>query len=364
MSETSDSLDARIQALERSVIEMREQTHSILEAMKNFLPTQNPVTNESEVKTESVAPTPDICRPNTLLKPGVPPDYDGDRTRGKAFLTSCRTYIRLVPDAFPDEPTKIIWAMSFMKNSRAARWAERALESEASTGVLPWVDWLDFEDDFRKYFTPPNAAAAAINTLEGTNYFQNRRTVDEYLDGFLDLIQDSGYSDPKTIVVKFRRGLDRRISSALGSLAVGRPSDTDPDAWYAMATTLDQNRAAEEAFQSSFRAPALTPTPRPLTRFTPAYSAPPLPTPVPTDPAARRQPTPPGACNRCGKPGHWAKDCPLRHDVRHLQTDELHKIIEDRMAAMDVAEAEAGAPERLRATELKEEEEDFLLSSE
>ena len=40
------------------------------------------------------------------------------------------------------------------------------------------------------------------------SYFQGKRTVDHYLDQFRDLIYDSGYTDPKTIVVKFRRGLD------------------------------------------------------------------------------------------------------------------------------------------------------------
>ena len=43
----------------------------------------------------------------------------------------------------------------------------------------------------------------AINTLDTTSYFQGKRTVDEYLDQFCDLIYDSSYTDLKTIVVKF-----------------------------------------------------------------------------------------------------------------------------------------------------------------
>ena len=45
--------------------------------------------------------------------------------------------------------------------------------------------------------------------LETSSYFQGKRTVDDYLDQFRDLIYDSVYTDLKTIVVKFRRGLDR-----------------------------------------------------------------------------------------------------------------------------------------------------------
>ena len=54
---------------------------------------------------------------------------------------------------------------------------------------------------------PLDAEAAAINVLETTTYFQGKRSVDDYLDQFRDLIYDSGYTDPKTVVVKFRRGL-------------------------------------------------------------------------------------------------------------------------------------------------------------
>ena len=50
---------------------------------------------------------------------------------------------------------------------------------------------------------PLDSEAAAVNMLETTFYFQGKRMVDDYLDQFRDLIEDSGYTDPKTIVVKF-----------------------------------------------------------------------------------------------------------------------------------------------------------------
>jgi len=77
-------------------------------------------------------------------------------------------------------------------------------EPEAKSGQLRFIDWDDFEEEFRKDFMPLNSEAAAVNVLETASYFQGRRSVDDYLDQFKDLIEDSGYSDPKTIVVKFR----------------------------------------------------------------------------------------------------------------------------------------------------------------
>jgi hypothetical protein len=92
----------------------------------------------------------------------------------------------------------------------ARRWAAREFEYEAKSKPknLRFLDWVDFEREFRKDFTPLDEEATAINVLETTAYFQGRRSVDDYLDQFRDLIDDSGYTDPKTIVVKFRRGLD------------------------------------------------------------------------------------------------------------------------------------------------------------
>jgi len=85
----------------------------------------------------------------------------------------------------------------------------------------------------------------------------HQRLVDNYLNQFKDLIEDSGYSDLKTIVVKFCRGLDRRISTALAGMTYGRPSDTDPEAWFCLAVRMDQNRTADEAFHTSHWQPHL-----------------------------------------------------------------------------------------------------------
>jgi len=68
---------------------------------------------------------------------------------------------------------------------------------------LCFIDWIDFKEEFRKDFLPLDAKAAGINTLENSTYFQGRYPVDDYLNAFKDLIKDSGYTDPKTIVVKF-----------------------------------------------------------------------------------------------------------------------------------------------------------------
>ena len=100
-------------------------------------------------------------------------------------------------------------------------------------------------------FTPTHSNALAINRLESTAYYQKACPLDEYIDEFQDLIADSGYSDPKTIVVKFQRGLSAQIQNSVATMASRRPSDASPGAWYAMAQVVDQIQAANEAFTST-----------------------------------------------------------------------------------------------------------------
>ena len=88
--------------------------------------------------------------------------------------------------------------------------------------------------------------------MESTSYFQKAHSIDNYLDEFVDLIAEAGYTDPKTTVVKFWKGLDLQIQNTIAMMAYGRPSDTSPENWYEAARTIDQNRTANEAFKMAY----------------------------------------------------------------------------------------------------------------
>ena len=62
--------------------------------------------------------------------------------------------------------------------------------------------------------------------------------MDDYLDSFLILALDAGYTDPQTLVVKFRRGLKLNVQSQIATMPFGQPADTDPEAWYAAARRI------------------------------------------------------------------------------------------------------------------------------
>jgi len=84
--------------------------------------------------------------------------------------------------------------------------------------------------------------------------------VDNYLNNFQALVFDAGYTDPWTLVVKFRRGLWLGIQNQIATMSYGRSTNTDPDTWYRAAWRIDQTCLANEAFQSVLRsAPSASP---------------------------------------------------------------------------------------------------------
>jgi hypothetical protein len=68
---------------------------------------------------------------------------------------------------------------------------------------------------------------AALTKLESTRYYQGRKAVDDYIDEFSELIDEAGYTDGLSVVMKFRRGLDRDIQDWIAELVRGRLEDDD-----------------------------------------------------------------------------------------------------------------------------------------
>jgi len=296
-----------------------------------------------------------------------PPDFSSEWSSRQAFLNSCTLYLRLAPEQFTCDKEKIFWTLAFFKDGRAAKWSENLFRQEADTGIFPIRSWTDFEQQFQSQFFPVNAEADAINTLEGSSYYQGNQMVDDYLDSFLILASDAGYTDPRTLVVKFCRGLKLNVQSQIATMPFGRPADTDPEAWYAAAWRINQAWLANEAFQSMLRSTTVTParstparpTPFSVLRSLPAAPPSVLPRPPPPPPAPsggvpidvdavqKTCSLPPRGCYRCGEANHLVKDCPYRLDIQRLTAEQREELIEDLMALKDAVEEEkvCSAPE-------------------
>jgi hypothetical protein len=142
------------------------------------------------------------------IKPASPDNFDGDISKGHAFLTSCELYLLLTGPDYPDEQARIHWALSFFKSGCVATFAKHIVRQEMRTGVMTFADWTDFTSEFMSTFCPENEATYALMHLESDHYFQGQRNVEAYIDEFKDLVDMSGYTDPVAIVLTFRRGLN------------------------------------------------------------------------------------------------------------------------------------------------------------
>ena len=206
---STEHISALEQALSESEARYTNMQRQIEQLVNGFHQMQQLLSQQQKPPSPPIpkTPTPDFTRQMSTHRPpppALPSEFDGDRSKGPNFLRSCQTYILLCPESFPDDQTKIIWALSYMKSGRAAKWAARIFKwEEENEGYTKFLDWDNFKSEFRKEFSPANSDAVAINKLESTAYYQKNRSVDDYLDEFLDLIAESGYTDPKTLVVKF-----------------------------------------------------------------------------------------------------------------------------------------------------------------
>ena len=124
-------------------------------------------------------------------------------------------YLHLALEQFSCNEEKILWTLAFFKDGQAARWSENLFHQEVNTGIFSIQSWAHFEQQFRSQFFPVNVEADAINALEGSSYYQGNWMVDDYLDTFLTLVSDTGYTDLRTLVVKFYRGLKSSIQSQM-----------------------------------------------------------------------------------------------------------------------------------------------------
>jgi hypothetical protein len=135
-----------------------------------------------------------------------------------------------------------------MKSRRAALYANSILRNEASRRIPSFLSWRDFEGGFTSKFCPKNEATAALTKLKSTHYYQGRQVVDDYIDEFSELVEEAGYVDSLSIIMKFWRGLDRDIQDRIAELVQGRPKDDDPEGWYSIVRMFNANQTANQAF--------------------------------------------------------------------------------------------------------------------
>ena len=138
-------------------------------------------------------------------------------------MNSCSLYMNLCPSELPSDQIHILWVLSFLKEGRAAAFANKTLAYEQRTSTPMYESWEEFQHAFKQEFFPLHEDIAAMTTLESQSYYQGRRTVEQYIDEFQELLHKAGYIEGSSIVMKFRRGLNPVIQSRIATQTKGRP---------------------------------------------------------------------------------------------------------------------------------------------
>ena len=76
---------------------------------------------------------------------------------------------------------------------------------------------------------------AALTRLKGTSWYQGKDLVEDYIDRFSELVDIAEYSDDKTIVIKFRKGLDSDVQNMVATLGERAPGIDEPERWFEAA---------------------------------------------------------------------------------------------------------------------------------
>jgi hypothetical protein len=105
MSSWLTELEVKLASQNTQALDALNTTLRLLTTMIPTQPTTLP---------QTPLPVASATRPKLDLKPSPPPNFDGDRQKGKGFINTCQAYFCLRPDQFPDEQTKIQWAMTYM----------------------------------------------------------------------------------------------------------------------------------------------------------------------------------------------------------------------------------------------------------
>src|SRR3981189_741726 len=149
-----------------------------------------------------------------------------------------------------------------MSLGRAAKFSARVMRHLSNTSTPLFTDFASFKRYFVANFCPVDEEMTAALALHDDHYFQGKRSVDEYVDEFTDLLEDTGMKDGLHVVLMFKKGLDAGIRRRIAEMVDGRPNNKKLAEWILAAQRIERNTMADKRFASIINRPTRT-TPQP-----------------------------------------------------------------------------------------------------
>jgi Retrotransposon gag protein/Zinc knuckle len=341
-------------AVLRAFLATQQQQLQQLQIQNQFLQTQfsnvqNDLANAASAAAVAVAqnisiPTPPNPPTSRSIKAADPEKFSGDRSDTEGFIRAVRLSIAVQPGSFPDERTKILYALSFMTGGSAQTWAHNETETVIN-GTSPISTFDAFARRVEEAFGDPDFARTARTKLHDLKMTPNM-SADDYTAQFEILASRTGFNDA-ALEDAYARGLPPAILDKIHA----QPSlPQDLKAWKEAARQIDRNhRRLLEVRRAQ--------TPHPSTRSTqtrthtapnpPSLSAAVAPTPsegvTPMDIDSSRRRTETRTCYNCNKRGHISTHCPEPRKERvranYSEANLAEMISKSVTAALDAQKA-------------------------
>ena len=106
----------------------------------------------------------------------------------------------------------------------------------------------DFQKRVRGTVLHQKQTGHHAHQAQGNELVPRRDLVKDYIDQFTELIDLAEYSDDKTIVIKFHKGLDPAIQNMVATLRENAPDIDKPKKWFEVAQKVARNQDANEVF--------------------------------------------------------------------------------------------------------------------
>lgn len=365
------SLVAMVSDLRHELTTLRQDNEDLRDELARVH--HSPPSNPTSTTTDSVPLTvPPSTHTNAKQPKMVIPDpFDGNRSDLKRFGAQCVLYMAVRSNDFPDDLSRIAFALSLMKGGTAAPWAMRVIKTLSHD-----LTWAQFERDLHTTFGEANPGATARAKLESLRMGTN--TADEYVQQF-ETLADESELDEVALIHVFERGLHRSVTEKIYGLEV-------------MPKTLKSWKEYASRFDNQYRRfRALTkdpPNPRYPPRTTTNTNTIPVRTNAATAASTTTQTRLPttlgpgpmdidrararrredfmkkGLCFRCGQGGHVAKDCPqARPMIRAVDVEADENSVaafeEGKTPTVDVEAVVRAVLAETKKTSAKAERKDF-----
>ena len=262
-----------------------------------------------------IQPNPTMATPMTSNGKEIginkPTPFTGDRTKIGTFIQESKVYLTINKNVYDKDETKIAFMLSYMTDKEALQWKELYLEQITdNNGDLVFPTFKQFLDDLKDSFKPADRTGDAMNKLN--NLKQGNKTAEELSTEFRLLAGQAGleaksHSDHIHLIGLFRNALRPSLSRRIlfGEIVpktieewIAKAIQYDTNYRMAIALTGQANRMTGSAYRNKW-ASRTTETKDPNAMDIDSMTI-----------EERNNLMKQGACFKCKKRGHMAKDCP------------------------------------------------------